>query len=284
MDRNYYRWHYRAPADHWTDHIYEWEVKTWRFVQHRPLLGYDSRRFIATGQGRISCSDGKPLYRVSKDQFEGTILIDDAAFGLIPAPNLTPGKGGVGGLYQDADWERALRHGVGVEDRVLVGMPSEFFTAYGDTDLKALIAFLKTVPAVENELPQRELGPMAYLLIGTGMYKPPAMALDHEAAHNSAPKAAVDAAYGEYMVNLVACGECHGAALHGPEFEGPPPGPDLSPEGNLGEWTEDDFVLTLRSGTTLDGRILDSEIMPWPRMSRMSDLELRAIWRFLKTI
>lgn len=62
------------------------------------------------------------------------------------------------------------------------------------------------------------------------------------------------------------------------------PGPDLSPEGNLREWTEDDFVLTLRSGTTPDGRILDSEIMPWPRMSRMSDLELKAIWRYLQTV
>lgn len=218
------------------------------------------------------------------DQFEGIILIDDAAFGLIPAPNLTSGKGGIGGHYQDADWERAIRHGVGMDDRVLVGMPSEFFTVYGDKDLKSLIAFLKTLPAVENELPQRELGPMAYLLIGTGMYEPPAIALDHEAVHDSAPVAAVDAAYGEYLVNLVACGECHGATLHGPEFTGPPPGPDLSPEGNLGEWTEDDFVLTLRSGTTPDGRILDSEIMPWPRMSRMSDLELKAIWRYLQTV
>ncbi|TDI72159.1 MAG: cytochrome C [Bacteroidetes bacterium] len=218
------------------------------------------------------------------DQFQGTILIDDAAFGLIPAPNLTSGKGGVGGLNENVDWEKALRHGVGLKDRVLVGMPSEFFTAYGDEDLKSLIAFLKTVPAVDNELPQRKLGPMAYVLIGTGMYKPPAMALDHAAVHQSAPPVAPDAAYGKYLVNIIACGECHGAALHGVEFEGPPPGPDLSPEGNLGEWTEDDFVLALRSGTTPDGRILDSEIMPWPRMSRLSDLELKAMWSFLQTI
>lgn len=218
------------------------------------------------------------------DQFQGTILIDDAAFGLIPAPNLTSGKGGVGGLSENVDWEKALRHGVGLKDRVLVGMPSEFFTAYGDEDLKSLIAFLKTVPAVDNELPERKLGPMAYVLIGTGMYKPPAMALDHAAVHQSAPPVAPDAAYGKYLVNIIACGECHGAALHGVEFEGPPPGPDLSPEGNLGEWTEDEFVLSLRSGTTPDGRILDSEIMPWPRMSRLSDLELKAIWSFLQTI
>ncbi|GMQ81852.1 MAG: hypothetical protein BMS9Abin05_1289 [Rhodothermia bacterium] len=218
------------------------------------------------------------------DRFEGRILVDDPAFGLIPAPNLTSGNGGIGRHYQDADWERALRHGLGIEDRVLVGMPSEFFAAYGDKDLKSLIAYLKTLPPVDNELPKRALGPMAHFLIGTGMYKPPAIALDHEAAHGTAPEAADDAAYGEYMVNLVACAECHGVALHGQEFEGPPPGPDLSPEGNLGEWTEDDFVLTLRSGTTPDGRILDSKIMPWPRMSRMSDLELKAIWRFLLTI
>ena len=45
-----------------------------------------------------------------------------------------------------------------------------------------------------------------------------------------------------------------------------------------------DFVRTLRKGVTPDGRSLDSEWMPWPAIGRMSELELRAIWRYLRTI
>ncbi|MEZ4658159.1 MAG: hypothetical protein R2911_11345 [Caldilineaceae bacterium] len=42
----------------------------------------------------------------------GTVFVDEAPIGYIPAPNLTSGQGGIGGIYTDADWEGAIRHGV----------------------------------------------------------------------------------------------------------------------------------------------------------------------------
>ena len=42
----------------------------------------------------------------------GKDFFDEPALGVVDAPNLTPGQGGVSGGYSDADWVRAIRHGV----------------------------------------------------------------------------------------------------------------------------------------------------------------------------
>jgi len=54
----------------------------------------------------------------------GAIMIDDPAFGTIYAPNLTRGDGGVAASYDDATWERAVRHGIAKDGRRLLIMPS----------------------------------------------------------------------------------------------------------------------------------------------------------------
>ena len=65
---------------------------------------------------------------------------------------------------------------------------------------------------------------------------------------------------------------------------GPPPGPDLTQSGELGGWTEQDFINTIRQGVTPDGDTLDSEEMPWDYYTRMTDDELKAIWMYLQTL
>ena len=67
------------------------------------------------------------------------------------------------------------------------------------------------------------------------------------------------------------------------EMREPPP-PDLRASGPLSTWSERDFVVALRTGVTPDGRQLDDAWMPWKNLSRMSDLELRAIWRGLRSL
>ena len=60
--------------------------------------------------------------------------------------------------------------------------------------------------------------------------------------------------------------------------------PDLRAGGPLSTWSEQDFVVALRTGRTPDNRQLDKEWMPWQTFSRMNDLELRAIWRGLRSL
>ncbi|HXV42529.1 MAG TPA: hypothetical protein VEC96_05670 [Anaerolineae bacterium] len=54
----------------------------------------------------------------------GQPFIDEPPLGQIPAPNLTSGRGGLGQSYTDADWVRALRHGLNQEGKSLIIMPS----------------------------------------------------------------------------------------------------------------------------------------------------------------
>src|SRR5205085_1398771 len=80
---------------------------------------------------------------------------NEMPFGTLAAPNLTSGKGGVGSKMTDTLWERAIRHGVGNDGRNLVIMPANNFTHMSDEDLGAVVAYLKTLPPIDNELEPR---------------------------------------------------------------------------------------------------------------------------------
>jgi mono/diheme cytochrome c family protein len=214
----------------------------------------------------------------------GSIMGEADEFGLFVASNLTSGAGGMGSTFTDADWERAIRHGIGGDGRVLVGMPAELLSQYSDEDLNAVLAYLKQLPPIDNELPKTQPGLLAKLLVGSGMYNPPSRVVDPDMQHAISAPADSPAAYGEYLVSISICQECHGKALKGPEFPGPPPGPDLTRTGNPGNWSESDFITTIRTGSTPDGRILDPSQMPWPNFAQMSDSDLSAIWAFLSSL
>lgn len=203
----------------------------------------------------------------------------------IPTPNLTSGAGGVGSFFTDADWVRAIRHGVGFDGRALFVMPSDGFHSIGDADLGALIAYLKSLPPMDNELPARRIDLLGRLLMAVGMFPPLAVDLiDHTSPPPVAPPPGVTVVYGEYLSRT--CTTCHGANLNGAPF-GPPgqeaPSPNLTPGGELGAWSEQDFFATLRTGLTPSGRRL-SEEMPWTSYGRMTDDELKALWLYLQSL
>jgi cytochrome c553 len=204
----------------------------------------------------------------------------------IPSPNLTSGAGGVGSFYTDEDWIRAIRHGVGHDGRGLWIMPAENFSRLSDDDTGALIAYIKTLPPVDNELPTRTFEPMGIVLAGLNMMPPPSVdSIDHTVTRVDAPEAGVTVEYGGYLVQTM-CTACHGERLNGIPF-GPPDNQIISPNltmgGNLADWSEAEFFATLRTGMTPDGRVL-GEDMPWPYFGQMTDDELSALWLFLQSL
>ncbi len=221
------------------------------------------------------------------EQLEGSTFIDGEIGIYVAAPNLTSGKGGLGPTYTDADWERAIRHGIGGDNRVLVIMPSNFFSHYSDADLAAVIAYLKTFPPVDSDFSPRRIGfPGSVMggIVGFAEFTK-INGIDHAAVGGESPPEGATAEYGEYMVNIAMCGECHAANLAGIVGEdGPPPGPNLTPGGELDGWTEADFINTIRTGQTPSGKQLDSEQMPWATFSQMSDTELQSIWLYLQSL
>ena len=219
---------------------------------------------------------------------KGQVYVDEAPIGVIPAPNLTSGAGGVGGTYTDEDWIRAIRHGIGQDGRTLAIMPSNAYAHLSDSDLGALIAYLKSVPPVDNELPDRELMVLGTIIFGGLAYGDmPVSLIDHDAVQSvSGPAEDISPEYGDYLLSVGACRDCHGAQLAGrlEGSEGPPLGPNLTPGGNLTTWSEADFIQTIRFGNTPEGVTLDPVEMPWPWYANMTDDELKAIWLHLESL
>jgi mono/diheme cytochrome c family protein len=222
------------------------------------------------------------------ENLEGKHFVDEPAIGTIPAPNLTSGIGGIGGRYTVEDWELAIRHGVGADGQVLGGMPSDSFASLSDEDLAAIIAYLQSLPAVDNELPARSLSFIGTILFGVFAYQDlPVAKISHELVGTTQAVEAVSVEYGRYLTDIASCRDCRGADLRGRSAQeaasGPPAGPDLSPNGSLGNWTLEGFISTMRSGITPDGRNLEPQ-MPWATYGGMSDDELHAIWLYLQDL
>lgn len=218
--------------------------------------------------------------------YAGNKVIEDGAMGRVHGPNLTRGKGGRIATWTDTDWVRAIRHGVAPDGRALFLMPAEEYQFLSDDDLGALIAFLKSVPAVDRDRVQIELGPVARVLVALEKIKLPASIIDHPNVKPAAVASGVTPEYGRYVA--ATCMGCHGPNLSGGKIDvGPPNWPEaanLTPHGsgNLAKWTEADFFQAMRAGKRPDGTELNPVM---PRVfGQMDDTELKAIWAYLRTV
>ena len=223
------------------------------------------------------------------EDLSGRELVDDGWFGRLWASNLTPGRGGIA-QRDTSDLVRSIRYGVGRDGTSLVMMPAQHLRHLSDDDLAAIIAFLRTLAPVDRETPPPYLGPFARIVVALGLAPdlfPAGLVVD-------APRAPrvielqESVGYGAYLVEAGGCKVCHNAqmtgGLHPLALPGEPEPPNLTPGGPLARWTSQDFVRALRTGITREGRVLDPTFMPWPGYSGMSDLELRAIWKYLRSL
>jgi mono/diheme cytochrome c family protein len=89
--------------------------------------------------------------------------------------------------------------------------------------------------------------------------------------------------YGHYLATVASCMSCHGAGLSGgPLPGGGPPSQNITPTG-IGKWSDADFVHALRTGTRPDGSHI-STAMPWPHYAKMTDTELAALYKYLRSV
>jgi len=92
-------------------------------------------------------ANGAPL--VEAGLSGGTIGFEIPGVGIFWPPNLTPVKSGLGD-WSDDEIVEAIRHGRRPDGRVLSPvMPWMAYSEMQDEDLEALVAYLKSVPAVE---------------------------------------------------------------------------------------------------------------------------------------
>ena len=219
----------------------------------------------------------------------GRSLGENPWLGRLSAPNLTPGRGGIGS-HSNEELVWSIRYGVGRDRRPLVMMPAQYLRKLGDKDLGAIVAYLRSLAPVDREVEGVRAGPLARLLLFLDRLPDvvPAETVIRAGEPAPPPRPGLSIEYGGYLVDTAGCRICHrhdlSGGLHPLALPGEPRPPGLTPDGPLATWSERDFLHTLRTGTTPDGRRLDDAYMPWRRIGRMSDPELKAIWRYLRSL
>ncbi|MEO8006493.1 MAG: c-type cytochrome [Betaproteobacteria bacterium] len=223
----------------------------------------------------------------AQDGHGGDVVKDDGGM-YVHAPNLTSGKGSVTAQYTAEDWVRTIRHGVKPNGKPALIMPSEDYNRLTDEDLIALIAYLRSLPAVDGQGTEIRLPLPVKALYAFGVVKDSAERIDHALPPPAPLPSAVNPAHGAYVAN--GCIGCHGDQLSGGKIPGTPP--DWPPAANLTPGkgsvmvnyeTPDKFRAMLRSGKRPDGSAV-SKVMPFRSLAKLDDTDVDAIYVFLKTV
>lgn len=277
------------------------------------LLIIISLAFYALGQSRLkhiytipeetiiipadeeSLAEGKRIFQYRGceachgEHLQGLVYMDNPAIGQVITPNLTTGQGGIGAQRTDADLVRSIRHGVRPDGTALLFMPSTEFYYLSDTDLGRVIAYIRSVPPTDSEMPPSKLSLTGRIVmnVAKAITFLPAELIPHDSPRPVAPEPGITPEYGEYLA--LSCKVCHGQTLSGGEIPGFPPewpsAPNLTPGkgSRLPTWGEEGFIEIIRTGQK-HGRVINPDYMPWKSYRHMSDDELRAVYAYLQSL
>jgi len=223
------------------------------------------------------------------EQLEGLVYLDNPAIGQVITPNLTTGDGGIGAQRTEEDLLRSIRHGVRPDGTPLLFMPSTEFYYLSDKDMSGAIAYIRSVPPVDNEMPASELSTTGRIVmnITKEITFLPAELIPHDAPRPTAPEPGITPEYGEYL--SLSCMVCHGPTLSGGEIPGFPPEWPSTPNLTSGKgsrlptWGEEGFIEIIHNGKK-HGRCINPDYMPWKSYRHMTDNELRAVYLYLQTL
>lgn len=248
-------------------------------------------REIPVPEDSATVAEGRRLYVIKGcsechgADLRGKVFVDDPAVGRIAGPNLTYGKGGLPESFGNKAWLKALRHGLNAENKTLLLMPAEEFTQMDDNDIMAIIAFCKAQPKIDQPSVPIEIKPLGKVLSVLGkMPLFPAEHIDHERQQPAQVVKGPTAAYGKYL--SVSCTGCHKSTFTG--GDNPVPGgktvANITSSGHVGKWSKEDFITTLRTGKTPEGKHLLVKDMPWTMTAQYTDDELAALYLYLRSL
>ncbi len=208
----------------------------------------------------------------SQDNF-----MTDTPFGVLFAPNLTP----AGPLKDWTDGEiiRALREGVDKNGRPLLIMPSVTFNHISDEDAQALVAYLRSQPAVSRDLPVTSVSPMGALLLGAGMFTTSAQ---QPITQPVASIPAGTAEHGKYLVDAWGCHDCHGPYMAGGSDPSGAQAPNITVI--VPKWSQAEFLQFFNAGMLPGGKMI-SDQMPWrDYRNSFTDQDLTDIYNYLHSL
>ncbi|HEU0229388.1 MAG TPA: c-type cytochrome [Burkholderiaceae bacterium] len=240
---------------------------------------------VACANCHIARGDkGQPLF----DQgMSGGMLFEDSAFKAYAA-NITPDRETGIGAWTDAQIAKAVREGIRPDGSVIgPPMPISFYRNLSDTDLAAIIAYLRAQPAVRHVVPKS-----VYHMPLPRRYGPPV-------AHVSAPPASDVLKYGRYLANIGHCMDCHtprdsqgrlvtaswgagGQVIKWPG--GKVVTPNLTPDkSGLGTWTDAQIEHAIRDGVDNHGRHL-APLMAFDWYRNIDGADMHALIAYLRAL
>ena len=216
--------------------------------------------------------------------------------GVYYAKNITPE--GIS-RYTDGELFRTITTGVSKEGRAMFPvMPFHYYGQMDQEDIKSIIAYIRTLTPIKNEVPESKSDFPMNFIINT---------IPHGANFTKLPPKTDVINYGKYLTNAASCIDCHtkyekGSLIAGTEFGGGRefPFPDgsivrsanISPneENGIGGWDEDTFVSLFKAysdSTAMSVKLNPGDfnsIMPWTMFGKMNEDDLKAIFAYLKTV
>ena len=214
--------------------------------------------------------------------------------GTFYGKNITPY--GVG-HWSDGELYRIITTGVTRDDKpVFPFMPFPTYSKMDPSDVMSIIAFLRTLDSVKNDVPESKPD-FPFSLIMRTIPKP--------AKPEVRPTPDDTLNYGRYMTMISGCGDCHtptkkGKPIAGMDFAGGqeyqlPFGilraTNITPdETGIGQWTEEQFVLRFKMYDNPNMKPIAVEpdefntIMPWIMYGGMETRDLKAIYKYLSSL
>jgi len=218
----------------------------------------------------------------------GKDVVDEPGGMHVRSPNITSGPGSAVTSYTEADWVRAIRHGVSATGHPLFLMPSKDYARLTDPDLAALVAYVRSLPPVAGDARVVRLPFIVKVLYAFGAIKDDAEVIDHTLPPAAPVPEAVTRDHGAYVAQM--CKGCHGDGLSGGAIPGAPP--DWPPAANLTPGsgsamsrydTPEKFAAMLRTGKRPDGTAV-SAVMPFASLRNLNDTDVGAIYVYLKAL
>ena len=218
---------------------------------------------------------------------------------------------GVGSLYvsnitpaalkdwTDGEIARAITSGVAKDGRPLVPMmPYSEFRYLAKEDVYAIVAYLRTLLPIENEVPKPSIDFPLNLIFRT---------IPSDPDPQPRPDPSDTLGTGKYLVRVAGCYFCHtpndqGTPIPGKDFSGghefsdPELGTVRSanitpdPETGIGDWTKQAFITKFKAYADSAGSHIPyvkggpQTAMPWTIFAGMTEEDLSAIYAYLQTV
>jgi mono/diheme cytochrome c family protein len=259
-------------------------------------------RYLVNGPAHCTQCHGdyarsNPSANVADLALSGGFEFAMGPLGTMYASNLTPDDTTGIGRRSDKELARTLRHGVLSDGRISFFM-RHAASRLSDEDTVAVLSYLRSREPIQREIPEGGFAPFGKALMGIAELGP-----NHDPAPKHVPESSTPSVErGEYLAeHVVHCVGCHSAfdpltfQASGPKAGGALPDPSHGDDkdkefaapnltsdpktGVTGKLDEEQFVTRLRAG-----RAFVSSIMAWENIGRMSDADLRSIYRYLRTL